>query len=66
MFTQPKIIRCKRCKRLFSNYADHCPECHAKTPRGWAGVVIPIFCVLIAIVVIAWTIFILSKRTDYP
>ena len=61
MFTQPRIIRCKKCKRLFSDYADYCPECQTKTSRGWAGIVMPIICVLIAIIVIAWTLYILSK-----
>ena len=61
MFSQPSIIRCKKCKRLFSNYADHCPECQRKTPRGWAGVVIPIICVLVAIIVIALTIYMVSR-----
>ncbi len=61
MFTQPRIIRCKSCKRLFSDYADHCPECQTKTPRGWAGVVVPIVCVLVALLVIALTIYLVSK-----
>ena len=61
MFTQPRIIRCKRCKRVFSDYADHCPECHAKTPRGWIGLIIPVLCVVIAIAVIALTIYFLTN-----
>ena len=64
MFTQPRIIRCKKCKRVFSDYADHCPECHAKTPRGWIAVVIPILCVVIAIGVIALTIYFLTNRPE--
>ena len=61
MYTQPRIIRCKKCKRLFSDYADHCPECETKTPRGWLGAVMPIVCVLLAIAVIAWTIYSLAQ-----
>ena len=61
MYTQPRIIRCKKCKRLFSDYADHCPECKTKTPRGWLGTVMPIVCVLLAIAVIAWTIYSLAQ-----
>ena len=61
MFTQPRIIRCKKCKRVFSDYADHCPECHAKTPRGWIAFIIPILCVVIAIAVIALTIYFVAN-----
>jgi hypothetical protein len=64
MYTQPRIVRCRRCKRVFSDYADHCPDCHAKTKRGWVGLIVPILCVLIAVIVIAWTIYALTKRTD--
>ena len=64
MFTQPRIIRCKKCKRVFSDYADHCPECHAKTPRGWIGVIIPLLCVVIAIAAIALTIYFLNNRPE--
>ena len=46
---------------MFSDYADHCPECHAKTPRGWIGLVIPVLCVVIAIGVIALTIYFLAN-----
>ena len=62
MFTKPKIIRCKKCKRVFSDYADNCPECHAKTPRGWIGIAIPIICVVLAIAVLALTIYFLTSR----
>jgi len=62
MFTQPRIIRCKKCKRPFSNHADYCPECHAKTPRGWLGVIIPVLCVVTALILIAWTIYLLTNR----
>ena len=62
MYTQPRIIRCRKCKRLFSDYADHCPECETKTPRGWFSAVLPTVCVLLALAVIAWTIHFLSNR----
>lgn len=62
MYTHPRIIRCKKCKRLFSDYADHCPECETKTPRGWLGTMMPIVCVLLAIAAIAWTIYFLANR----
>ena len=61
MFTQPRIIRCKNCKRPFSDYADHCPECQTKTPRGWIGLVFPVVCVLVAIIVIALTLYMVSR-----
>ena len=64
MFTQPRIIRCRKCKRLFSDYADHCPECQTKTPRGWIGAVLPVICVLVAIAVIAWTIYFMANRPE--
>ena len=62
MFSSQRIVRCKKCKRLFSNYADNCPECLTKTPRGWISLVLPIVCVVIAIVVLLWTIHALSNR----
>ncbi len=61
MFTQPRIIRCKKCKRVFSDYADHCPECHAKTPRGWIGLVVPALCVIAAIGAIALMLYFLDR-----
>ncbi|MEO6740713.1 MAG: hypothetical protein ABIP20_10700 [Chthoniobacteraceae bacterium] len=61
MFIESRVIRCRKCKRLFSDYADACPECQTKTPRGWVGVVLPVVCVVIAIIVIAWTIYMMSK-----
>ena len=64
MFFSQKVIRCKKCKRLFSNFADNCPECHAKTPRGWLVVVIPIVCVVIAIAVLGLTIYFLSNTPE--
>lgn len=64
MHDGPKIIRCKKCKRVFSNYADHCPECGTKTSRGWMGLIIPILCVLIALAVLVWTIYALSNRPE--
>jgi RNA polymerase subunit RPABC4/transcription elongation factor Spt4 len=62
MFFSAKVIRCKKCKRVFSNIADHCPECYTKTPRGWAATIVPTLCIIIAIVVIAWTLYALSHR----
>jgi hypothetical protein len=61
MFTQPRMIRCKKCKRVFSDYADRCPECHAKTPRGWIGIIVPILCVMIAIGAIVLALYFLSN-----
>ena len=61
MFSQPKIIRCKKCKRPFSNIADHCPECHTKTPRGWLAIIIPVVCVVAAIAVLGLTLYFLSN-----
>jgi hypothetical protein len=64
VFTGPKIVRCKKCKRLFSDYADRCPECHTKTPRGWARAIIPLICIAIALAALAWTYHALSNRPD--
>ena len=64
MFLQTKIIRCKKCKRPFSNHADHCPECHAKTPRGWLRIIVPVVCVVAAIVVLGLTIYFLANTPD--
>jgi len=62
MFGQQRMIRCKKCKRLFSNYADDCPECHTRTRRGWYGIIIPIVCVILAIAAIALAIHFLNHR----
>lgn len=64
MFTQPRMIRCRKCKRIYSDYADHCPECYTKSPRGWVGFIVPILSVAIAIIVIAWTVYTFWNRPD--
>ncbi len=64
MFLRPKVIRCSHCKRLFSDMADRCPECHTKTPRGWISAVLPIVCIVIAIVILAWTIHAVMNRPE--
>ena len=66
MFTQPRMIRCKKCKRVFSDYADHCPDCHAKSPRGWVGFIVPILSVVIAIIAIAWTLYVWRYQAPKP
>lgn len=64
MFWSAKIIRCGNCKRLFSNFASYCPECQTRTPRGWAGIVVPAVCIALAIIALAWTIYMLANRPD--
>ncbi|MEO6785198.1 MAG: hypothetical protein ABI318_03605 [Chthoniobacteraceae bacterium] len=66
MFSTPKVIRCRNCKRLFSNFADECPECHTRTTRGWIGIVVPAVCVVVAIIALAWTIHMLANRPAIP
>jgi len=62
MFSTVKVIRCRNCKRLFSNYAHSCPECQTRTQRGWVSVVVPAVCVVLAIIALAWTIYMLANR----
>ena len=62
MFWSAKIIRCGKCKRLFSNMAPSCPECHARAPRGWVSAVVPAVCVVLAIILLAWTLYMLANR----
>ena len=66
MFFSAKVIRCKKCKRLFSNFADNCPECMTKTPRGWLSTVVPIVCIVIALAALWWTIHFLANRPQDP
>jgi hypothetical protein len=56
MFSHATVIRCKSCTRLFSSYADNCPDCHARSPRGWFKFMAPILAVMIALAAIFWIV----------
>jgi uncharacterized OB-fold protein len=63
MFVRATVIRCKKCTRLFSSYADHCPECRARSPRGWVKVLAPVIAIAITLATIAWIIQVLQTAT---
>ena len=64
MFLRARVIRCKYCKRLFSSYSDFCPDCLAKSSRGWISTVVPAFAIVIAIAVVIWTVVQLVNNYD--
>ena len=49
MFVRSSVIRSKHCTRLFSSYADNCPDCLARSPRGWTKLSLQVFAVCFAI-----------------
>jgi RNA polymerase subunit RPABC4/transcription elongation factor Spt4 len=57
------MIRCKRCNRIFSNYADHCPDCHRRSKRGWVKFIVPILSVAIAVGAIVLTLLAVKARS---
>jgi RNA polymerase subunit RPABC4/transcription elongation factor Spt4 len=61
MFVSPRVIRCKKCTRLFSNYADKCPDCLARSPRGWVKVLAPVIAIAVSVATIAWIIQVLQS-----
>ena len=60
MFVRASVIRCKKCTRLFSDYADNCPDCLARTPRGWIKVFAPVVAIIITMVVLIWAFQVLQ------
>jgi predicted amidophosphoribosyltransferase len=63
MLVRSTVIRCKKCTRLFSSYADNCPDCLARSPRGWVKLLAPILAIAVALATILWIIQVLQTAT---
>jgi hypothetical protein len=60
MFVRASVIRCKKCFRLFSDYANFCPECGERTKRGWITVLIPVIAMILTTAAILWALLMLG------
>ena len=64
MFYRAAMIRCRHCKRLFSSYADHCPDCYAKSPRGLVRITVIVMSSTIAVAALVLTVIMLVTRAQ--
>jgi hypothetical protein len=60
MFVRATVIRCKKCTRLFSDYADFCPECGERTKRGWIAFLLPVIAIGVTLATILWVLSLLN------
>ena len=57
-----QIIRCKVCKRLFSDLSDCCPDCHRRSPRGWMQLLLIVGSIIVAAIAIAVTLVVAGRN----